>query len=258
MKEDKERKEILLKISADIVDKFIDFSYNRSDKSTSNDLVQEYAIQILSLGFFYLEFSNSVKEGDGERILRCWRYLLPIFWNSGRTNYANEVLKMLYQHDYELSPALKTQLLWGRCINIHGRKGKNIPVDLLMEHLNRTVKECIKSLGANQTDTAILKVSRALGTLLPVLNNFDSVNNVPEVSGIHTHKNPDKDVEIIEKELKKNQCIQNYSLPQAYHIPSSSQCSAWEAKESIRRMDGQQTKSITKITAHTIINIINR
>ena len=65
MKEDKERKEILLKISADIVDKFIDFSYNRSDKSTSNDLVQEYAIQILSLGFFYLEFSNSVKEGDG-------------------------------------------------------------------------------------------------------------------------------------------------------------------------------------------------
>ena len=50
MKDDKQRKEILLKISTEIVDKFVNFSYNQSDKSTSNDQVQEYAIQVLSLG----------------------------------------------------------------------------------------------------------------------------------------------------------------------------------------------------------------
>ena len=46
-----------------------------------------------------------------------------------------DVLKMLYQQDHVLSPANKIQLLWGRCINVHGRKGKNI---LDMEHLNLT------------------------------------------------------------------------------------------------------------------------
>ena len=60
------------------------------------------------------------EEGGGERILRDWRYLLPMFWNSGRINYANEVLKM---HDYEILPALKTQLLCGSCINITLPKG---------------------------------------------------------------------------------------------------------------------------------------
>ena len=34
-----------------------------------------------------------------------------------------------------------------------------------MEHLNFIVKECIKGLGANQTEKGILRVSRALGTL---------------------------------------------------------------------------------------------
>ena len=215
MKDDKQRKEILLKISTEIVEKFVNFSYNQSDKSTPNDQVQEYAIQVLSLGCFYLEFSDSIKEGDGERILRCWRYLLPMFWNSGRTNYANEVMKMLYQHDYELPPALKKQLLWGRCINVHGRRGKNIAADLFMEHLNRTVKECIKCLGANQTDTAILRVSHALGTLVPVLDQFDRVNNVPDISGTHTRKNPDKDIQVIVKELQKSNIFK--SIPSRKH-----------------------------------------
>ncbi len=43
----------------------------------------------------------------------CWRYLLPIFWNSGRTNYVNEVL---YQHDNALLPMHAAQLLHSRFI----------------------------------------------------------------------------------------------------------------------------------------------
>ena len=72
---------------------------------------------------------------------------------------------MLYQHDYVLSPRHKTELLWGRFINVHGRTGKNIAADL---HLNHVVKEC---LGANKTEGAI--VGKALGTVVPVLDQFD-------------------------------------------------------------------------------------
>ena len=209
MKPDAERKQILLTLSAKIVDKYIDFSYNRRDKTKTTDQVQEYATQILSLGCFYSEYSDAIKEGDGDRILRCWRYLLPIFWNSGRTNYANEALRMLYQHDFTLSPAHAKQLLWGRCINVHGYKGKNIPADLHMEHLNRVVKDCLRGLGANQTDTAILRIGRALGTIVPVLTKFDESNNVPAISGAHTRKSMQRDQNVIVDELKKNKVFKH-------------------------------------------------
>lgn len=204
MKSDEERTEILLTLSAKLVDSFVDFSYNRHDRSPSDDHIQEYAIQLLSLGCFYTEFSDAIREGDGNRILRCWRYLLPIFWNSGRTNYANEVFNMLYQHDYALSEAHAHQLLWGRCINVHGRTGKNIPGDLHMEHLIGMVKECIKGLGANKTEQAIQRVGYALGTIVPVLDQYDLDNDVPVVSSAHTRHHAQKDLALIVNELGKS------------------------------------------------------
>ena len=62
------------------------------------------ANKYLGVGCFYREFADAVKEGDGGRVLRCWRYFLPLFKSSARKNYSIEVLKMLYQYEYELTP----------------------------------------------------------------------------------------------------------------------------------------------------------
>ena len=160
-------------------------------------------IQVMSLGLFYLEYSDAIKEGDGDRIMRCWRYLLPIFWNSGRKNYANEALIMLYQHDYALSKRHAAQLKWTRCINVHGRRGRNIPADLHLEHLNRMVKEAINGLGSNKSEQTIQRVSKALGTKVPILRNFDQDNNVPETIGEHTKPNTNRDLNTIANQLTK-------------------------------------------------------
>lgn len=43
------------------------------------------ASEVLSYGLMYLEFCDSMREGDGLRILRCWRYLMLFFKaNKGR------------------------------------------------------------------------------------------------------------------------------------------------------------------------------
>ena len=55
---------------------------------------------------------------------------------------------------------------------MHGTPGCNIPQDLHMEHLNRIVKEAVKGLGSNKTADTICR-----GTISPVLDNFDTVNN---------------------------------------------------------------------------------
>lgn len=198
------RKEILRKICKKMLDTHVSFSFNSVDTKTTKDNVREYGRQLLGLGLFYLEYSDAIRQGDGRRLLRCWRYLLPVFKASGRRNYSCEVVNMLYQHLYQLSPRLSSQLLWSRFINVHGRPGKNIPADLHMEHLNRLVKEAMKNLGANKTEKACERIGKALGTIRPVLHQFDDQISLLCPSGVHHISSMEKDTKIIVKELMRN------------------------------------------------------
>ena len=55
-------------------------------------------------------FSDAIKEADGERVLRCWRYLLLIY-GSWRTNYSIEALNLLCQHQFYLTPRKSSELI---------------------------------------------------------------------------------------------------------------------------------------------------
>lgn len=107
----------------------------------------------------------------------------------------------LLQHSYTLSPRLSAQLLWSRFINVHGRAGKNIAGDLHMEHLNKIAKEAIRFQGANKTEKAIERIGRAIGTLSPVLENFDSHNNVPTTSSRQRKPDAQRDIQLVVTEL---------------------------------------------------------
>lgn len=152
--DDATRQQLLHSLCEKIVNNFIPFQFHNM-QDTSSDNVCNYFKHLLGLGLFYIEYSDAIREGDGERILRCWRYLLVIFKNSGRKNYSLEVLNMLCQNQYKLSPRLSAELLWSRFVNVHGLPGRNIPADLHMEHLNRVVKEAIKVLGVNKSNVSI-------------------------------------------------------------------------------------------------------
>ena len=86
-----------------IVDAFTNLQLNTST-STSNtvinydDKVLGYAIELVTLGLLYVEFTDAIKEGDGGRIHRCWKFMFPLFRASGRTNYTMEAFTMLYSH----------------------------------------------------------------------------------------------------------------------------------------------------------------
>ena len=151
---DNERESHLSTITKDFVDKYVDINYNSPLGASSTDMVELYARQILSLGCLYMEFRDAIREGDGLRVLRCYRYLLPKFRSSGRNNYAIETLNFLIQHDYALSECQANELIWSRFINTHGYPGKNIPNDLHSEHLNRLCK----TVGGNKTEKCICRV----------------------------------------------------------------------------------------------------
>ena len=53
-----------------------------------------------------------------------------------------------------LTPREAESLVWNRTVNIKGGAGKNISMDLRMEHLINLIKECLKHLGPNITESA--------------------------------------------------------------------------------------------------------
>ena len=155
------------------VDKHVDFSYQRIGERSQDDITN-YANEVISLGLFYSNYKDAVKEGDGQRVKVCWKYLLPIFKASDKRNYSGEVLRMLYSYYYTLSPRQARQLLYSRFVNIHGVPGRNIAADLHMEHLNRACKDSIRGLGANKTEKSITRIGKAIGPLMSITSNYDS------------------------------------------------------------------------------------
>lgn len=192
----KEQRYEVLRLAVDkILDRYVDLSYgdicSQSDDATKKlelDGVQSYASDILSLGLLYMELCDGIREGDGERIIRCWRFLMLIFKASNRTNYSIEAFTLLVQEKFIFSPRMAAQLKFSRTVNTHGRAGKNVPCDLHMEHLNRECKDGLQGLGSNITDKAIKRVGKSVQKTMKVLKAFDEENNIHVNSGYHTKR----------------------------------------------------------------------
>ena len=188
-------------------DTFVDLKFIHDASSTPKhsdfDHILEYAKETLSLGLLFLEFKDAVKEGDGTRVLRCWKYFLLLFHASGHSNYGLEALYFLTQYNFVLPPRLAEQMIWGRFVNYEGKKGHNVSADLHMEHMNRLCKDSVSHLGANKTPQAIVKVGKALGGLKAILNHYDKLMGINTCSS-HTRRSDNEDLKKVVAELIEN------------------------------------------------------
>lgn len=198
-----DRKEILSALAVKFLDRYVRLSYNNNDidDDCEEDPVTEYTVQLLRIGLFYLEYRDAIQEGDGVRVLRCWKYLLLVFFNTNRKNYLKEALNLLCQHDHILTERQSLQLLYSRFVNTQGGKGRNIPADLHMEHLNKVCKECVRDLGPNKTTESIQQVSKCIGPIDSVMTAFDTENGVHSRSGDHKKASNTDDVKTISNDL---------------------------------------------------------
>ena len=213
MMSDANRKSAIYSFCQEIIGEHVNMSIN-DEISCSKDGIMNYANEIMSLGIFYLNYKDAVREGDGDRLLVCWKYLLPIFKVSDRRNYSLEVLRMLYSYHFTLSPRQKHQLLWSRFINVHGMPGHNIAGDLLMEHLKHICKQAIQGSGAKKEKESITRIGKALGPLAEVMANFDKNILKPtndHIAGRHKYASVTRDQNMIVNELLNHACVFNES-----------------------------------------------
>ena len=133
--------------------------------SETDDKVYNYLRALCHYGALVLEFRDACAEGDGERVFRCWRLMLPHFKATGRTKYSLEALRLQFQVKSVLSPQLAHQVLWDRFVNTRKGLGRNIQCDLYNEHIVKLVKSIITSMGANLTEKALQRAARCVSTL---------------------------------------------------------------------------------------------
>ena len=182
------------------------YEYVLGRKRDDADRVLVYGKELLSLGMLYFEFADAIREGDGTRLLRCWRYLLLVFKATNKNKYALQAAILLFQYHFLFTDRMKHQLLWSRTVNTSGHVGKNIPMDLHMEHLNRDLKSAIGHLSSNVNKPTIDRIGKSLRKLAVVKENFDACSEIIQDSGYHSTPPLSKDLKKVLDELRKK-CV---------------------------------------------------
>ena len=172
----------------------------------SEDGVYGYARVLCHFAALVSEFTDAWSEGDGERVLRCWKIFMLHFHAERRTKYALEALRLQLQLA-TLSPDLVHQLTWGRFVNTHGGPGMNIPCDLHNEHVNKLFKEVISNMGANFTEAASTRAARAVTSLAHMAERFDSQTGIHPEATAHTTKSDEADVMSVVKVLQQREVL---------------------------------------------------
>jgi len=81
-------------------------------QTKSDDGVYSYTTELLTLGLLWLNFYDSVKEGDGYCIIQTWKFNLLVFKATRRKNYSIEALNLILQVQHTLSPREAAQVKW--------------------------------------------------------------------------------------------------------------------------------------------------
>lgn len=173
----------------------------------TEDRVYNYARVVCHYSAIVTEFRDAWAEGDGDRVYRCWRLMLPHFKSSGRTKYSWEALRLQFQVKSCLTPQLSHQVVWDRFVNARGGSGKNIPMDLYNEHMVKLIKGIITNMGSNLTEKALQRAARSVSTLHSVCKQFDSESYVPEHTSAHFTKPDKSDVQKVVTAVTNNNLL---------------------------------------------------
>lgn len=188
-------------VAKQVVSKYITLSLPNSTASTYKGSAYGYGLDILNLGLMWHGFHDAVREGDGERIIRYWKFLLPVFHHSGRRNYSIEAFNLLIQMTI-LSPRKVAEIKWNRTVNTVGRRGHNVPCDLHMEHLNRRLKFMMANLGSNiSKPQCVEKIGKCLGVVAEICTRFEQEAEIHDNKDFHTFPAFIKDLTTILEQL---------------------------------------------------------
>ena len=181
----------------------------------NEDGTLNYSCTSLALFLLAQNFTDARQHGDGERIVRLMKFMLPLFRLTGKTKYCYYVFHHLAQVHCLLPGKYAHDVKWNRFVNNKGKIETNIEVDREVEHQNRTFKGNCKSFMGKITDKAILRSSNSYQQVAEILTVFDKQVQVKQPSGRHTVPSHESDVKDFSQVFLKAEIFRN--MPGRYH-----------------------------------------
>lgn len=168
-----------------------------------------YQKALLEYGLLILNFWDAISEGDGERIMRCWRFFLMYLRREEQATgkYSLEALYLMCQINALLSPQTAHRLIWNRSVKSKDGPGGNIPLDLQLEFYNRMMKAAVKNLGPNASKTSLDRISHSMGVTNVLMKQFDHELCIYKRSGKHITKSAKGDLLKIVNELLQEKAL---------------------------------------------------
>ncbi|XP_028402920.1 uncharacterized protein LOC114525707 [Dendronephthya gigantea] len=207
---DEEKKAHVLEVLDKFVQQFLcptdvdDSTDSLDDDSTTSDGVFNYALNLLKSFMVLLDCKDAVASGNGEHLATIQKQMLFYFSSvSGYNVYAIEMLIFTIQNEILLSPREAHQCKWAALANWSGGKDKNIEIDLLQENRNADLKGLIRMMGANKTEKAIGRMSKAAGGVRKIVDVFDEQASIRRKSSAHSHRSSSEDENKISSDLHK-------------------------------------------------------
>lgn len=167
----------------------------------SEDYKYNYHTARLFYGLLMANIHDSIREGDAGRLSDCIKLSLLLFRKFRKDKYAYTTLLFLCKIFAILSKSEAFHLLHNRFFNKKGGKGKNIPLDLMMEFFNHILKSCLRMLGGNINQKSAQRIARCLSMMQKTLDSVDCDIRLADKSGSHKLVAADETVAQIVKDL---------------------------------------------------------
>lgn len=194
-------------------------STTSSEASTDQDHLFNYARSAVSMGLLAMNFTDARRLGDGERLMRIYKFLLLHFKAAGKTKYSFHVLRLLAQVNCFLSPRLSHSLVWNRFVNKTGKITGNIEVDREMEHHNRVFKTQCKALRGKINAKSVERVSHSSQQVNGILCGVDEQTSFKRQSGKHVTPDNKKDVIALAMEMLSSKIYEHHPGRQSFSFP---------------------------------------
>ncbi len=133
--------------------------------------------------------------------------MLPYLRNDGQRSqkYTLEEFYLLSQVNALLPPHQGHSMIWNRFHKVSINR-PNIPLDLMPEYYNNTMKNIVRVLGRNSTNrNAVDRYPIALTVIETLIQTYDSEYKVFKRSGKHYENSQEKDL----KKIVHNLMVQN-------------------------------------------------
>ncbi|XP_066270851.1 uncharacterized protein [Branchiostoma lanceolatum] len=176
------------------------YIFKRCSADRVDDAAFECTTSLLYHLMLYTDLRQCIRDEDGPAVVAHWRWWLPTFLGTKRTQYSTEAANHLANLMADWSPRTAHVLTHNRGVNTHSREGHGKPVDMLVEHYNKLLKKVLKSSGGHLTLRHAKEVSLAVPLIDEARRFCDRVFKARQTVG-HTSPSAEADIRSMRQKI---------------------------------------------------------